>query len=75
MKCLTVVKGTCKVHFQWRDRISHQVEGWDYHPTAKSSDSEFFLSGGTEGTKMEKSMRERRSSDRPKLGSSFLYCY
>jgi hypothetical protein len=47
----------------------HQVEGWGCHSTIKSSDTELFLSEGTAGTKMEKSMRERRSSDRAKLGS------
>ena len=47
----------------------HQVEVWDCYPTVKSSDPELFLSEGTAGTKMEKSMRERRSSDRAKLGS------
>ena len=41
----------------------HQVEGWDGHATVKISDLELFLSEGTAGTKMEKSLRERRSSD------------
>ena len=40
------------------------------HTIVESSDPELFLSKGTTGTKMEKSMKERRSSDRPKLGSS-----
>jgi hypothetical protein len=44
----------------------HQVEGWGCHPTVKNSVTELFLSEGTAGTKMEKSMRERRTSDRPK---------
>ena len=30
------------------------------------------LSEGTAGTKMEKSLRERRSRDRPKLGSNSM---
>ena len=47
-----------------------QLEGWGCHPTVKSSDPEFFLSEGISGTKMEKSMREKRSSDRPQLGTS-----
>jgi hypothetical protein len=42
----------------------HQVEGWDGHATVKISDLELFLSEGTAGTKMEKSLRERRSSDK-----------
>jgi hypothetical protein len=36
---------------------------------SQNSDSELFLSKRTAGTKMEKSLRERRSSNRPKLGS------
>jgi len=36
----------------------------------KSSDPELFLSEGTAWTKLEKSLREGRFSDRPKLGSS-----
>jgi hypothetical protein len=44
---------------KWRDGVAIPV---------KSSDSELFLSEGTTGTKT-KSMRERRSSDRPKLRS------
>ena len=50
-------------------KTGHQVEGWGCHPTVKNSDPELFLSERTAGTKMEKSMRERRSSDRAKLGS------
>jgi hypothetical protein len=46
----------------------HQVEEWGSHPTVNSSDPELLLSEGTAGTKVD--MRERRSSDRPKLGSS-----
>jgi hypothetical protein len=46
------------------------VEGWDYHPTVKNFDPEVFLSKRTGGTKIEKSLRERSSSDRAKLGSS-----
>jgi hypothetical protein len=38
------------------------------HPTVKTSHSELFPSKGTAGTKMEKSLRERRSSDGPNLG-------
>jgi hypothetical protein len=51
-------------------KTGHQVEGWVYHPTVKSFDPELFLSEETAGTKMEKDMRERRSTDLPKLGSS-----
>ena len=46
----------------------HQLEEWGCYPTVKT-DSELFLSNRTAGTKMEKRMRERLSSDRPKLGS------
>jgi hypothetical protein len=38
--------------------------------TVKNSDPELFLSGRTARTKMKKRLRERRSSDRPNLGSS-----
>jgi hypothetical protein len=51
-------------------KTGHQVEGWDCHPTVKNSDPELFLSEGTAGSKLEKSLRKRRSSDKPKLGSS-----
>ena len=50
-------------------KTEHQVEGWGCHPTVKNSDPELFLSKRTAGTKMEKRLRERRSSDWPKLGS------
>jgi hypothetical protein len=48
----------------------HQVEGWGCHPTVKNSDPVLSLSKRTARTKMENRLRERRSSDRPKLGSS-----
>ena len=47
-----------------------QVEGWGCHTTVKNSDPELLLSKRTAGTNMEKSLRRRRSSDRPKLRSS-----
>jgi hypothetical protein len=47
-------------------KTGYQVEGWGYH---KNSDPELFLSERTAGTKMEKRPREKRSSDRPILGS------
>ena len=42
-----------------------QVEGLDCHPTVKNFDSELFLSKRTSGTKTEKRLRDRRSSDWP----------
>jgi hypothetical protein len=51
-------------------KTGHQVEGWVYHPTVKNCDPELFLCKRTAGTKMEKSLSERRSSDRPNLGSN-----
>jgi hypothetical protein len=50
-------------------KTGHQVEGWGFHPTVKNSDPELFLSKRTAGTKMEKRLRERRSSDQSNLGS------
>jgi len=38
--------------------------------TVKNYDPELFLSERTTGTKMEKNLRKRRTSDRPNLGSS-----
>jgi hypothetical protein len=51
-------------------KTGHQVEGWGCHPAVKNSDPELFLSKRAAGTKMEKNLRERRFSDRPKFGSS-----
>jgi hypothetical protein len=47
--------------------IGHEVKGWGCHPTLKIFDPELFLSERTAGTQMEKSLREMRPSDRPKL--------
>ena len=49
-------------------KTGHQVEEWGCHPIVKNFDPELFLSKRTARTKMEKRLRERRSSDRPKLG-------
>ena len=53
-----------------RKKTGHQVEGWGCHPTVKHSDPELFQSERTAGTKIEKSLRKRRSSDSSKLRSS-----
>jgi hypothetical protein len=50
-------------------KTGHQVEEWGCHHTVKTSDPELFLSKQTAETKMEKRLRERRSSYRPELGS------
>jgi hypothetical protein len=47
---------------KWRDGVAT--------PTVKNSDPELLLPKRTAGTKMEKNLRERRSSDRHKFGSS-----
>jgi len=48
-------------------KTGHQVDGWGCHPLVKNFDLEFFL---PKRTKVEKRLRERRSSDWSKLGSS-----
>jgi hypothetical protein len=50
-------------------KTGHQVEAWGCHPTVKNSDLELFLSERNAVTKMGERLRERRFSDRPKLGS------
>jgi hypothetical protein len=45
------------------------VEGWVFHPTSKNSELQLFLSKRIAGTKMEKTLKERRSSDWPNLES------
>jgi hypothetical protein len=57
------------VDFTSSRKTGHQVEGWDCHPTVKNYDPEMLPSERTAGTKMEKSLRKRRSSNRPKLRS------
>ena len=42
---------------------------WSCCPIRIIFDPELFLFEGTAGTKLEKNMRERRSMDKPKLGS------
>ena len=52
-----------------RRTIGHQVERWGCHPIVKNSDPELFLSKITGETKMENSLRERKSSDKSNLES------
>jgi hypothetical protein len=59
-------EGTCRVHLQEKDRL----EGWGCHSTVINSDPELLPCKRTAGIKMEKSLRERRSRDRPKLAPS-----
>jgi hypothetical protein len=49
-------------------KTGHQVGGWDSH--SHNSDPELFLYERDARTKMKKSLRKRRFSERPKLGSS-----
>jgi hypothetical protein len=58
------------VEFTSSRKTGHQVNGWCCHPTVKNSDPELFLSERTAGTKMDKSLGKRRSSDRPKFQPS-----
>jgi hypothetical protein len=51
------------VEFTSSRKTRYQVEGWGCHPMVKNTNSELFLSKGTAGTKIEKRLRERRSSD------------
>jgi hypothetical protein len=44
-------------------KTRNQVEGQSCHPKVKNSDPELFLSKRTAGTKMEKRLKARRSSD------------
>ena len=44
------------------------MKGYGCHPTVKNFDPELFLSKRTAGTKMEKRLKERKSSDLPNLG-------
>jgi hypothetical protein len=46
------------------------MEEWGCHPTVKNYDPELFPSKRTAGTKIAKSLKERRSSERFKFGSS-----
>jgi hypothetical protein len=46
------------------------MEGWGHQPTVKICDPELFLSKRTAGTKMEKRLRERSSSDLSNLDPS-----
>jgi hypothetical protein len=56
------------IEFTSYRKTVHQLEGWSCHPTVKNSHLELFLSKRTTGTKMENRLREKRSSDWPKLG-------
>ena len=59
------------MEFASSGRTGHQVEGWGCHPMVRNSDPELFLSRGTVGAKMEKSLREKSFSDRHRLGFSW----
>ena len=57
------------VEFTSNRKMGHQAEEWGCHPTVKNSDLDLLLSKRTTGTKVEKRLKERWSSDRPNLGS------
>jgi len=48
-------------------KTRHQVKGWGCHSTVKNSDPEFFLLKRITGTKVERRLRKRQSSDQPNL--------
>ena len=50
-------------------KSGHHVEGCSCHPTVKNYDPELFLAERISGSKMEKNLRERKSSYRHKFGS------
>jgi len=56
-------------------KMGLRVEGWGCHTIVKGSDPELFLSKRTAGTKMEKKLMERSSSDWPNLGGSKAWHY
>jgi hypothetical protein len=58
------------LEFTFSRKTRHQVEEWGCHPTVKNSHPELFCLKELQRQKMEKSLRKRRSSDRPKLSSS-----
>jgi hypothetical protein len=62
--------GRGKAHLQKKDRTSS--EGCGCHPIVKSIDPRFFQFERGEGTKMEKSLKKRKASVSPKLGSSSM---
>ena len=51
------------------DEMPNSKEKCDCHSTVKNSNPELSLPKRTAGTKMKKKLRERQSSDRPKLES------
>jgi hypothetical protein len=53
--------------FGKKDRVSN--ERWSCHTIVKNSNPELFLSKKTAGTKMEKSLRDKKFSNRCNLGS------
>jgi hypothetical protein len=48
-------------------KSGHKLLGWGYHPTVKNTDPELFMYKRTPGTKMEKRLKERMSSNWPSI--------
>ena len=62
MKCPTVGRGTCRIHLQWKHGVAI--------PQSNTLTHNCSYLEKTAWTKMENSLRKKRSSYRPKVGSS-----